>query len=61
MICEGERFMKIGPDDPRYRAVVDKAFNKRFRARPDYVRRVGSTDEVIDAVEEAVREGRAWW
>ena len=28
----------IGPDDPRYRAVVDKRFNKRFTANPDYVR-----------------------
>ena len=24
---------KIGPDDPRYRAVVDKRFNKRFAER----------------------------
>ena len=49
---------KIGPDDSRYRAVVDKRFNKRFRANPDYVRLVTSTEEVISAVEEAVREGR---
>jgi len=50
--------IKIGPDDPRYRAVVDKRFNKRFRATPDYVRLVSSTDEVISAVEDAVSEGR---
>src|SRR2546425_9771376 len=50
--------LRIGPDDPRYRAVVDKRFNKRFSARPDYVRRAGSTDQVVSAVEEAVREGR---
>jgi aclacinomycin oxidase len=49
---------KIGPDDPRYAAVVEKRFNKRFRASPDYVRLAASTDEVISAVEEAVREGR---
>ncbi len=49
---------RIGPDDPRYHAVVDKRFNKRFRAEPDYVRLVGSTDQVASAVEEAVREGR---
>jgi aclacinomycin oxidase len=48
----------IGPDDPRYLAVVDKRFNKRFRARPDYVRVVSSTDQVVSAVEDAVREGR---
>ena len=49
---------RITPDDPRYRAVVDKRFNKRFRASPDYVRLVSSTDQVVSAVEEAVREGR---
>ena len=50
--------IRIGPGDPRYLAVVDKRFNKRFRASPDYVRLVSSTDQMIAAVEEAVREGR---
>ena len=50
--------VRIGPDDPQYLAVVDKRFNKRFSARPDYVRLVSSTDQVVSAVEEAVREGR---
>src|SRR5712671_6555248 len=49
---------RIGPDDPRYRAVVEKRFNKRFSASPDYVRLVSSTDQVVAAVEEAVNEGR---
>ena len=49
---------RIGPDDPRYLAVVDKRFNKRFSASPDYVCLVSSTDQVVSAVEEAVREGR---
>jgi aclacinomycin oxidase len=49
---------KIGPEDPRYRAVIDKRFNKRFSARPDYVRQVGSTEQVVSAVEAAVREQR---
>ena len=49
---------RIGPDDPHYRAVVDKRFNKRFIAKPDYVRLVHSTGEVVAAVGEAVREGR---
>jgi FAD/FMN-containing dehydrogenase len=48
----------IGPDDPRYRAVVDKRFNKRFGAKPDYVRLARSTDDVLAAVADAVREGR---
>jgi FAD/FMN-containing dehydrogenase len=50
--------IRIGPDHPRYRAVVEKRFNKRFTASPDYVRLVSSTDQVISAVEEAVAEGR---
>ena len=49
---------RIGPDDPRYLAVVDKRFNKRFTPSPDYVRLVSSTAQVVSAVEEAVREGR---
>ncbi|HZF12027.1 MAG TPA: FAD-binding oxidoreductase [Thermoanaerobaculia bacterium] len=51
-------FDAIGPDDPRYRAVVEKRFNKRFIASPDYVRLVHSTEQVVSAAEEAVREGR---
>jgi hypothetical protein len=49
---------RIGPDDRRYLAVVGKRFNKRFSASPDYVRLVSSTDQMISAVQEAVREGR---
>jgi len=41
--------LKIGPDDPRYLATVEKRFNKRFRASPDYVRLVGSTADVVSA------------
>jgi len=50
--------IRIGPDDPRYRAVIEKRFNKRFIAKPDYVRLVSSTNQVVSAVEEAVKEGR---
>ena len=53
-----DRAARIGPDDPQYRAVVDKRFNKRFAARPDYVRVVNSTEEVVSAVQEAVNERR---
>lgn len=50
--------VKIKADDPRYQAVVDKRFNKRFRASPDYVRLASSTDQVVSAVQDAVAEGR---
>jgi FAD/FMN-containing dehydrogenase len=52
---DGPRFP---PDDPRYLAVIEKRFNKRFKASPDYVCLVRSTSEVVAAVDEAVREGR---
>jgi hypothetical protein len=54
----GLESIRIGPDDPRYLSVVDKRFNKRFSARPDYVRLVSVTGEVVSAVEDAVKEGR---
>jgi hypothetical protein len=50
--------VKIGDDDPLYRAVVDKRFNKRFVASPDYVRLVSTNEQVVSAVEDAVSEGR---
>jgi hypothetical protein len=53
-----DQLAKLTPDDPRYRAVIDKQFNKRFAAHPDFVRIASSTDEVISAVDDAVREGK---
>ena len=38
--------------------MIARQFNRRFRAAPDYVRPVGSTEEVIAAVDAALREGR---
>ncbi len=49
---------RIPPDDPRYLAVIEKRFNKRFKASPDYVCLVRSTGEVVSAVDEAAREER---
>ncbi len=49
---------RFAPDDARYRAVVEKRFNKHFRASPDYVRVVESTAQVIAAVQDAVDEGQ---
>src|SRR6478609_2660740 len=49
---------RIQPGDSRYAAVVDKRFNKRFSAAPDYVVGAQSTDDVVAAVGAAVREGR---
>ena len=49
---------QIGADDPRYAAVLNKLFNKRFTARPDYVRLADSTADVLRAVQDAVNERR---
>ena len=43
---------------PQYRAVVEKRFNKRYSANPDYVWLAESTEDVVSAVQEAVNEER---
>jgi len=48
----------IGPDDPRYNAVIEKRFNKRFSATPDYVHLATSTGEVVSVIQAAVHEGK---
>ena len=45
------------PDDPRYADLVRRG-NRRFVGRPDEVRVVGSTEQVVAAVQDAVRTGR---
>ncbi|MFF7726956.1 FAD-binding oxidoreductase [Streptomyces sp. NPDC008001] len=47
-----------GPDDLRYRSLTHRGCNARFAGTPDYVRVAGSTEQVVDAVQQAVREGR---
>ena len=47
---------RIEPGDPRYADLVRRGFNRRFAGKPDYVRLVGSTDDVVAAVQDAVRD-----
>ncbi|UWP85144.1 FAD-binding protein [Dactylosporangium fulvum] len=49
--------VRVGPDDPRYADLVRRG-NRRFVGTPDEVRVVGSTAQVVAAVQEAVRAGR---
>lgn len=49
---------KIGPDDARYGDLVKRGFNRRFTSHPDYFRLVDSTAQVVEALQEAVQEGR---
>ena len=51
---------KIGPDDSRYAAVVDRRFNKRFSAHPDYVRLISSTAQMLSAVEAGATVGETF-
>nr|AHB38495.1 EpxB [Goodfellowiella coeruleoviolacea] len=47
----------VSPEDNRYQELVRRG-HKRFVGSPDYVRVVGSTDQVVTAVQEAVRAGK---
>jgi aclacinomycin oxidase len=49
--------VRIRPDDPRYDSLL-RGNNFRFAGRPDEIRVVGSTDQVVRAVNEAARAGR---
>ena len=44
-------------DDPRYVELLQRNFNKRFAGNPDRVVLVDSTEQVMQAVQEAVRSG----
>ncbi|GGP42863.1 FAD-linked oxidase [Streptomyces abikoensis] len=48
----------IGPDDTRYPSLTRRGTNARFVGRPDYVRVADTTEQVVEAVQQAVREGR---
>ncbi|MGW4065089.1 FAD-binding protein [Amycolatopsis sp. NPDC004747] len=47
----------VSAGDPRYPSVVE-GYNHRFTGSPDYVRFVGSTAQVVEAVTEAVAAGK---
>ncbi|WP_052509015.1 FAD-binding oxidoreductase [Kitasatospora griseola] len=49
--------VEVRPGDPRYESLL-RGDNHRFVGRPDEVRVVGSTAQVVQAVQDAVRDGR---
>lgn len=49
--------VRIGADDARYESLL-RGNNFRFVGRPDEIRVVGSTEQVVRAVRDAVRSGR---
>src|SRR5262245_58441225 len=50
--------MRLHPEDDRYRDVIDRRFNKRFTASPEYITVVHNSDEALEALSEAVRTDR---
>ncbi|MFC4011286.1 FAD-binding oxidoreductase [Nonomuraea purpurea] len=48
----------VRPGDARYEDLVVRRTNQRFRPQPDYFHVPGSTEQVVAAVNEAVRAGR---
>lgn len=49
---------KIAPHDIRYSDLAGKRFNKRFTGKPEYVCLPTSTQEVVEAVQQAVDSKR---
>lgn len=49
----------VAQDDPRYPALLDRGYNRRNRARPERVSMVGSTEHVVQAVDQALQTGRS--
>ena len=49
---------KITPTDIRYADLASKRFNKRFTGKPEYILLPSSTQEVLEAVQEAVNTKR---
>ncbi|WP_336205587.1 FAD-dependent oxidoreductase [Nonomuraea sp. LPB2021202275-12-8] len=48
----------VRPGDPRYEDLVVRNTNQRFRPEPEYFHVVGSTEQVVKAVGDAVRANR---
>ena len=48
----------IGPDDPRYADLVLRGQNRLFTSSPDQIRVPRSTEDVVRAVEDAVKSGK---
>ncbi|GAB3968011.1 FAD-dependent oxidoreductase [Plantactinospora veratri] len=54
----GGPMVHVGPADRRYAYLAGRGYNERFLGSPDHIRLVGSTDDVVRAVNDAVRAGK---
>ncbi|MYT45297.1 hypothetical protein GTY89_23915, partial [Streptomyces sp. SID5471] len=48
----------LGPDDPRYSSLTRRGSNGRFVGKPERVHVVSTTEQVVAAVQRAVRDGK---
>lgn len=54
----GQNAVVVDPSDPRYEDLAVRGSNKRFSTRPDAFLLATTTDQVVRAVQKAVREGK---
>ncbi|MFH8410486.1 FAD-dependent oxidoreductase [Streptomyces sp. NPDC018019] len=54
----GPGLITVGPDDPRYSSLTRRGSNGHFVGKPDRVHVVSSTEQVVGAVQQAVRDGK---
>ncbi|WP_326641727.1 BBE domain-containing protein [Nonomuraea fuscirosea] len=50
--------VRVAPGDPRYEDLAVRRTNQRFQPRPEYFHVVGSTEQVVKAVQDGVRAGK---
>lgn len=48
----------VGPGDPRYASLTQRGHNARFVGKPDYICVVSTTEQIVAAVQQAVRKGK---
>ncbi|MEU4200325.1 FAD-binding protein [Streptomyces sp. NPDC026294] len=54
----GTGLVTLGPHDPRYASLTRRGCNGRFAGKPDHVHVVSTTEQVVTAVQQAVRDGK---
>ncbi|OKI09187.1 FAD-linked oxidase [Streptomyces sp. CB02923] len=54
----GQGLVTVGPEDPRYPSLTRRGTNARFTGKPARVHVVNTTEQVVTAVQQAVRDGR---
>jgi FAD/FMN-containing dehydrogenase len=57
-LMSGDHVVEVKPDDPLYRDLQLRGYNRRFVGTPDSVFVVGDTDQVVAAVDAVVASGK---